>query len=97
MRTTKKVRLREDPIDEIILVPLLGEHLDSHEALTVVEAQDAEARRRMPPENRQVRLERRVEETDRRSEEHTSELQSHHDLVCRLLLEKKKNQLNPTP
>jgi len=24
------------------------------------------------------------------SEEHTSELQSHHDLVCRLLLEKKK-------
>src|SRR5437773_6774796 len=28
---------------------------------------------------------------DFRSEEHTSELQSHHDLVCRLLLEKKKN------
>jgi len=26
-----------------------------------------------------------------RSEEHTSELQSHHDLVCRLLLEKKKH------
>src|SRR5437773_4612314 len=29
-----------------------------------------------------------------RSEEHTSELQSHHDLVCRLLLEKKKKNLN---
>src|SRR6266540_5952663 len=28
-----------------------------------------------------------------RSEEHTSELQSHHDLVCRLLLEKKKKKL----
>src|SRR5260221_4975389 len=28
---------------------------------------------------------------DQRSEEHTSELQSHSDLVCRLLLEKKKN------
>src|SRR5438034_8111022 len=28
-----------------------------------------------------------------RSEEHTSELQSHSDLVCRLLLEKKKNEL----
>src|SRR5947207_7630399 len=28
--------------------------------------------------------------TVRRSEEHTSELQSHSDLVCRLLLEKKK-------
>src|SRR5438034_2941215 len=27
-----------------------------------------------------------------RSEEHTSELQSHSDLVCRLLLEKKKNR-----
>src|SRR5438034_2339977 len=27
---------------------------------------------------------------DYRSEEHTSELQSHSDLVCRLLLEKKK-------
>src|SRR5438034_6524668 len=27
-----------------------------------------------------------------RSEEHTSELQSHSDLVCRLLLEKKKRQ-----
>src|SRR6266851_8437051 len=28
----------------------------------------------------------------RRSEEPTSELQSHHDLVCRLLLEKKNNK-----
>src|SRR5437773_7889518 len=28
-----------------------------------------------------------------RSEEHTSELQSHHDLVCRLLLEKKKKHI----
>src|SRR5437773_9053513 len=32
----------------------------------------------------------RAIEIPRRSEEHTSELQSHHDLVCRLLLEKKK-------
>src|SRR5438034_6674992 len=30
--------------------------------------------------------------TDFRSEEHTSELQSHSDLVCRLLLEKKKTK-----
>src|SRR5437773_8431463 len=30
-----------------------------------------------------------------RSEEHTSELQSHHDLVCRLLLEKKKTKPQP--
>src|SRR5437868_10090668 len=32
-----------------------------------------------------------------RSEEHTSELQSRFDLVCRLLLEKKKNILIATP
>src|SRR5260221_10650828 len=31
-----------------------------------------------------------------RSEEHTSELQSHSDLVCRLLLEKKKTQFSAT-
>src|SRR5690242_21507892 len=42
----------------------------------------------------QVLLEQ-VEHTGRvgRSEEHTSELQSHVNLVCRLLLEKKKNSV----
>src|SRR5206468_11219208 len=34
----------------------------------------------------------RALQTRRRSEEHTSELQSRSDLVCRLLLEKKKKQ-----
>src|SRR5437773_7382514 len=43
--------------------------------------QKEEARREAP----------RAEDRDR-SEEHTSELQSHHDLVCRLLLEKKKKK-----
>src|SRR2546430_9699773 len=33
----------------------------------------------------------------RRSEEHTSELQSQSNLVCRLLLEKKKHVRWPTP
>src|SRR5207248_11293556 len=33
---------------------------------------------------------------DTRSEEHTSELQSPYDLVCRLLLEKKKDTLEPS-
>src|SRR5207248_8542167 len=32
-----------------------------------------------------------------RSEEHTSELQSPYDLVCRLLLEKKKKKYQSTP
>src|SRR5437667_12676722 len=35
---------------------------------------------------------RRFQRRRHRSEEHTSELQSHHDLVCRLLLEKKKKK-----
>src|SRR2546427_4400437 len=34
--------------------------------------------------------------TDERSEEHTSELQSQSNLVCRLLLEKKKNKVTNT-
>src|SRR5438034_6611963 len=45
------------------------------------------------------RAERRVRQqrdlgfdAEMRSEEHTSELQSHSDLVCRLLLEKKKDR-----
>src|SRR5258708_18573464 len=44
---------------------------------------------------RQPAVERRqpaAEEEDDRSEEHTSELQSPDHLVCRLLLEKKKNK-----
>src|SRR6266403_2552957 len=32
-----------------------------------------------------------------RSEEHTSELQSRRDIVCRLLLEKKKKKTDPHP
>src|SRR5438874_10653206 len=37
---------------------------------------------------------RQLRDRDRgRSEEHTSELQSRRDLVCRLLLEKKKNSM----
>src|SRR5260221_9500954 len=42
----------------------------------------------------------RPEVGEDRSEEHTSELQSHSDLVCRLLLEKKKkgeNERNKIP
>src|SRR5690242_21424282 len=37
---------------------------------------------------------RRQHRSQARSEEHTSELQSHVNLVCRLLLEKKKDHLN---
>src|SRR5437667_5428992 len=41
---------------------------------------------------RAVRNSSQASSTSLRSEEHTSELQSHHDLVCRLLLEKKKKK-----
>src|SRR5437773_4592028 len=42
-----------------------------------------------------IRLPMQPQQGCERSEEHTSELQSHHDLVCRLLLEKKKkNYIN---
>src|SRR5215211_8769855 len=43
-----------------------------------------------------ARRARRRRSCTSRSEEHTSELQSHSDLVCRLLLEKKKKKKNTT-
>src|SRR5437588_8236395 len=43
-----------------------------------------------------VRLGAQALQKQFRSEEHTSELQSHSDLVCRLLLEKKKKKQQPT-
>src|SRR5436190_13794749 len=62
---------------------------------------------RSPPPRRRSRVAPRPSSAaaparERRSEEHTSELQSHSDLVCRLLLEKKKthsklNQLQCPP
>src|SRR5260221_7864282 len=42
--------------------------------------------------NAVLALRGRIASTALRSEEHTSELQSHSDLVCRLLLEKKKKR-----
>src|SRR5690349_22847053 len=47
------------------------------------------------PNARYVLPEAELDRKDARSEEHTSELQSRRDLVCRLLLEKKKQPLNP--
>src|SRR5260221_10693753 len=38
----------------------------------------------------------KLSDRELRSEEHTSELQSHSDLVCRLLLEKKKKKKKHT-
>src|SRR5437764_3920582 len=54
---------------------------------TLFRSHPAGASPRQPPPKR-----RQVHRAGRRSEEHTSELQSPMYLVCRLLLEKKKNQ-----
>src|SRR6202041_4216152 len=43
------------------------------------------------------RLELQHDSRRERSEEHTSELQSHVNLVCRLLLEKKKKKIQNQP
>src|SRR5688572_31418064 len=48
-------------------------------------------RRSMSP-NFRTQASRRRHRSSKRSEEHTSELQSQSNLVCRLLLEKKKNK-----
>src|SRR5438034_4796647 len=45
---------------------------------------------------RQASLQALAKAGMKRSEEHTSELQSHSDLVCRLLLEKKKKGYSRT-
>src|SRR5437868_10271108 len=80
-----------------------------HAAVSRPHAADPRSRSRAagPDRNRDLVLVRRADALrprrrlsltdDQRSEEHTSELQSRFDLVCRLLLEKKKNRLNLSP
>src|SRR5690349_22500103 len=50
-----------------------------------------------PDQQQPTHSTRRCDSTGSRSEEHTSELQSRRDLVCRLLLEKKKKKKPRTP
>src|SRR5438034_7652666 len=67
------------------------EHEKSLELGQEILAREVRRRRLQAPDAE--RLERAATELSvgtARSEEHTSELQSHSDLVCRLLLEKKK-------
>src|SRR2546422_2245504 len=64
--------------------------LSLHDALPI-SANSGPARPAPAPSARPVPSPAQVEPTVRRSEEHTSELQSRLHLVCRLLLEKKKH------
>src|SRR5438552_16181661 len=67
--------------------------LSLHDALPISRAGFAEPRfRAVRPEERVLR---EIEAEERRSEEHTSELQSPDHLVCRLLLEKKNRNAPP--
>src|SRR5436190_20783506 len=73
-------------------------HLSLHVALPICRCRRRASSRLCPsslewssPSAGTSRRRRRSRRWTRRSEEHTSELQSHSDLVCRLLLEKKKN------
>src|SRR5476649_3097081 len=58
--------------------------LSLHDALPI-----SSGNSRRSPDSSARRSVRRAAPDARRSEEHTSELQSHSDVVCRLLLEKK--------
>src|SRR5438034_5499039 len=63
----------------------MGLHLRGEIAITPVFAKEA-------GESEEERAQLPHADSFPRSEEHTSELQSHSDLVCRLLLEKKNRQ-----
>src|SRR5204862_6155148 len=72
--------------------------LSLHDALPIYARRRRQGRRRRAQGDRDRRRrlrspQRRIQRHgDERSEEHTSELQSRRDLVCRLLLEKKKKE-----
>src|SRR2546430_5450239 len=66
--------------------------LSLHDALPISSCGRSPERRRCPRSRRRAPAWIR---SDFRSEEHTSELQSQSNLVCRLLLEKKKKKTYP--
>src|SRR5207249_11615122 len=73
--------------------------LSLHDALPISGRRRWPVPQRMPDERRghavvaEERFLERQDHREARSEEHTSELQSRFDLVCRLLLEKKKKKI----
>src|SRR5687768_5423037 len=76
---------------------LLDEELPAEQLMGMLKLKRAEIEQQMQVEQlRMARLEARINQindqtvSNKRSEEHTSELQSRLHLVCRLLLEKKK-------
>src|SRR5690606_40192764 len=84
-----RIRMGEDELDR--MVPELNSILDWVEQLGEVDVSGVEPMTAVIPQ--QLRL--RDDVVDAKSEEHTSELQSRENLVCRLLLEKKKFDKQP--
>src|SRR3712207_8180202 len=82
------------PIFDDLAVPavcqdqLAGRALGQHPRLAEVRREDVDREPLGDPEG-----DRAGSAVDRRSEEHTSELQSRQYLVCRLLLEKKQHRM----
>src|SRR5260370_14655266 len=68
--------------------------LSLHDALPILQLKPrARKRAAISPRASMLAAAARALGLSRRSEEHTSELQSHLNLVCRLLLEKKKHKM----
>src|SRR5437867_4725641 len=66
--------------------------IEGAKANRIYEIDEASASSPSPPSGERARVRgQNIAQAATRSEEHTSELQSPYDLVCRLLLEKKKN------
>src|SRR5438034_7096864 len=70
--------------------------LSLHDALPILFPGPARQRRRVRQGAHRCLTSGFRRDGETRSEEHTSELQSHSDLVCRLLLEKKKKKKKKT-
>src|SRR2546429_5887059 len=71
--------------------------LSLHDALPISRGSVAPAERQASDRRRDRDRPPRRQQASRRSEEHTSELQSRLHLVCRLLLEKKKHGIRRAP
>src|SRR5690554_7458666 len=78
-------RPASDPVPDVVAHLQAGDRVGARIENTLLD--QARYRQRVPPSGRGIL--QRLDESQSRSEEHTSELQSRPHLVCRLLLEKK--------
>src|SRR2546427_9307000 len=90
IRTPLQIAEEVFPLTEGLLPQLHMDRLD--QVLTRGPHSDVERVSLQPIDRKAVDETGLENERERRSEEHTSELQSQSNLVCRLLLEKKKNK-----